>query len=69
MTGYPDITYGRLNDEAALARSLTWLCCLDAAISKLHPYHVVQSAGRKATPSLRSQVFSAGFCILHGDNE
>jgi hypothetical protein len=29
----------------------------------------VQSAGRKATPSLRSQVFSAGFCILHGDNE
>jgi hypothetical protein len=53
MTGYPDITYARLNAKVALARSLTWLRCLDAAISKLHPYHVVPTTGRKGTPSLR----------------
>jgi hypothetical protein len=44
MTGYPDITYESLNGTAALTRSLTWLRCLPAAISKLDPYHVVSSA-------------------------
>lgn len=28
MTGYPDITYERLNATAALTHSLTWLRCL-----------------------------------------
>jgi hypothetical protein len=47
MTGYPHITYERLNATAALTHSLTWLRCLAAAISKLDPYHVVSRAERK----------------------
>lgn len=50
MTGYPDITYERLNATAALTRSLTWLRCLTAAISRLDPVTWYRARKGNGTP-------------------